>query len=218
MSSSSSDISVLHIEGIVNWFKWQNMWHLKRRQSVFGGRTGKNFRHHVQSTFQFVSILQQLRALFSDPAFCRVYMDFNQKKDHECVQGVYRNGCYGRMYQKNPIFSVSSTAIQLQLFNDDFDPCALKIRARIHKTSAFYMQIRNLPREYLSRHNSILLVALCNANDLKGEYVDTNNILEVIADEIKVLEVTGIETALGDTLKGGLFDLIGDNLGLNVCL
>lgn len=172
----------------------------------------------VQSTFQYVSILSQLKMLFANRAFCDIYIQHNNGS-HECVDGVYVSGCCASMCKTNSFFQRYPSAIQIQLYMDEFEPCdPLKSKAGIHKTTAFYFRIKNLPRQFLSRINCVYLVALCNSNDLKNDYVSINNIFDVIVNELKALEKHGIETALQTTLKGGLFSMMFDNLGANMCL
>lgn len=181
--------------------------------------TNESRRQKIQSTYYYVPIIKQLESLFSDSMFCRVYMNFNKNKNHTCTEGIFKDGCCGNMYKTNSFYSNNPLAIQLQIFTDDFEPCdALKSKAGIHKITAFYLQIRNLPREYLSRKSSIYLVALCNSNDLKKEFTGINNILELIVSEIKMLETVGIKNVDNLELKAGLFNCIFDNLGANVTL
>lgn len=94
----------------------------------------------------------------------------------------------------------------LQLYTDDFEVCSvLKSKANLHKVSAMYIQVTNLPPEYLSKLSSIYLVSLCNPDDLKQEYTNFNNILDLIVKEIKQLETSGIEVAENIMLKGTIF-------------
>lgn len=110
-------------------------------------------------------------------------------------------------------------AIQLQIATDDFELCnALGSRSNVHKASAFYMIIKNLPSKYLSRFQNIYLIALCNPDDLKTKTTDFNNILELIVSEIKYLEETGITLDDGRQLKGTLINLMADNMGYNLAL
>lgn len=179
--------------------------------------TGNSYRKYVQSTFYYVSIEKQLESLFSNEEFRRAYVNYNEQKSHECTDGVYRDFCCGSNYRQKKFFSENPMAVQLQLFTDDFEPCdALKSRASVHKTCAFYFQIRNLPVNLLSKLNHIYLVALCNTNDLKTEYTSMKNILEVILNEVKTLETVGI-SANGISVKGTLVNVSFDNLGGNVC-
>lgn len=105
----------------------------------------------------------------------------------------------------------------MKIFVDDFEPCdALKTKRGLHKTTAYYMQINNLPSKYLSRLSSIHLVALCDASDSKNLYTNTNNVIESIVYDLKMLEENGIKTKSGITLKGTLMCTIFDNLGGNI--
>lgn len=107
-------------------------------------------------------------------------------------------------------------AIQLKLFIDDFEPCAaLKSRVGKHKTTGIYVQINNMPQQYLSKVNNIYLLALCDASDAKNEYTNANNVIETIVNEINQLQKNGIQTKSGINLKGTLVYTMFDNLGGN---
>lgn len=180
-------------------------------------KTGKSSRKTVQSTFHYISIIKQLKSIFANAAFHQLYTNHNSTKNHECIDGTYRDFCCGKNYQEKDFFSSNPHAVQIQLFTDDFEPCdALKSRAGVHKICAFYFQIRNLPTRLLSRLDNIHIVALCNTEYLKNEYVDLNNILENIVKEIKTLETDGIEMT-GENIKGTLVNVSFGNLGGNSC-
>lgn len=53
---------------------------------------------------------------------------------------------------------------------------------------------------------------------MKTKKTDVNNIWELIVDEIKFLEETGITLSNGEVLKGTLVSLAADNLGANIAL
>lgn len=130
--------------------------------------SGESIRSTIQRTFQYVSPLKTLKALFSDEEFVGIYMNFNQNDKHKCKEGVFERFCCGHIYQSNDFFKSNPLALQLKLFVDDFEPCdALKSKAGKHKTTAYYMQINNLPQRHLSKVNSIYLVALSDASDAK---------------------------------------------------
>lgn len=72
-------------------------------------------------------------------------MKYNDDDEHECTPDVYERACCGTNYQQNPVFSMNKRSIQLQIFSDEFEPCdPLKTKAGIHKTTAFYFQIKYL--------------------------------------------------------------------------
>lgn len=179
--------------------------------------SGKISRKMVQSTFHYVPIIQQLKSIFTDDAFCQRYFNYNSTKNHACTAGTYEDYCCGETCREKDFFSSNPEAIMIQLFTDDFEPCdALKSRAGVHKQCAFYFQIRNMPKMLLSRLDNIHLVALCDSRNLKNDYVNLDNILEQIVKEIKILETVGIEVN-GKQIKGALVNVSFDNLGGNAC-
>ncbi|XP_055308672.1 uncharacterized protein LOC129572687 [Sitodiplosis mosellana] len=148
-----------------------------------------------------------------------MYVNFNTTSDHQCEEGLYKRFCCGDVYKKSDFFEANPMAVQLKLFTDDVEPCsALKSKAGKHKVCAFYLQIDNLPPKYLSKVNSIYLVALCDSSDSKGEYTNADNVVETIVKDIKELETKGIETNSGLNLKGTLICGMYDNLGGNIIL
>lgn len=181
--------------------------------------SGQPIRTTVQRTFQYVSIIKTLTALFGDEEFEQMYVTFNASGDHQCQEGVYKRFCCGNVFQKSVFFKTNPMAIQIKLFTDDVEPCsALKSKAGIHKISAFYLQINNLPQQFLSKVNSIYLVALCDSSDSKNEYTNADNVMEIIVKDIQELETKGIETISGLNLKAALICGMYDNLGGNIML
>lgn len=186
-----------------------------RWEPVLDKETGKRTLCRIQSTFQYVSICKTLESMFAKKRFLDVFNNFNNNVSHTCAPGIYTDFCCGDVY-KNQNFS--KDIIQLQLFTDEFEVCSpLKSKSGIHKICAFYLQIRNLPGEYSSRLKNIYLVALCNANDVKSEFTNIDNILRLIVKEIRSLETKGIELPDGSFMKARLMCTSFDNLGGNGC-
>lgn len=66
----------------------------------------------------------------------------------------------------------------------------------------------------MSKLDNIILIALCNTDDLKTLYTDTSDVLHPMVDEIKYLETLGLQ--VGDiTIKGTLCSTAFDKLGGN---
>lgn len=76
----------------------------------------------IQATFQYVSVLKTLKAVFSDKAFRNYYIKYNREEKHKCKQGVYRDFCCGSTHKSNEVFN-DSLSLQLQLGIDDFEVC-----------------------------------------------------------------------------------------------
>lgn len=167
-----------------------------------------------QATYQYVPVIKTLNSIFSHDDFFRYYIKYNTELKHKCETGVYRDFCCGSTCKSNDVFE-DDLALHLQLGIDDFEVCCpLKSKAGIHKVSATYLQIRNLPMEYRSKLDNIYLVALCTSANLKPENRSYNDIAERIVKEISVIETEGI--AVGDrVLKGSLVNIACDILGAN---
>lgn len=163
---------------------------------------------HVQSIFQYVPITKTLQSLFSREDFKKLYFEYNNASTgikHTCTEGNFKDFCCGDIYKNNDLFRNYPESIQIQLFTDGFEMCnALKSKANLHSQVSFYFAIRNLPHEFAYNLNNIHLVALCNANDLKSEQVDYNNIWKTIVEDLSNLENTGIE--IGAVRLRGKFD------------
>lgn len=160
----------------------------------------------VQSTFEYVSIRKSLKARFESAKFREIYFKYNQGGKHKCDTGVYKNFCCGRVYNRNKLFEDFPSSLQLQIYTDDFEPLPLKSKSNVHKTTAVYFSIANLPEELLHRQENIFLIALVNSNDLKSSQTNFNHIWELIVEEIKELETIGIKLDETRNLKGTLLN------------
>lgn len=173
----------------------------------------------IQCKFQYVPIVDTIRALFKCNEFLEMYTDFNAKKDHKCEIGTYRDFCCTKTFQDNTFFQRNPNALQIQIGTDDFEVCnPLQSKANRHKITGIYFTIRNLPKKYLSKLSNIYLVALCNVDDLKTKFTDFNNIWRRVVRDIQQLETVGIALDGGLTIKGTLVQLSFDNLGANQAL
>lgn len=180
--------------------------------------TGKIIRKYQQNTSQFIRPSVIIKKLFLNADFVDMYMSYAANKSHECEENVYKDFCCGSLYRQNVLFFNNPNALKLQLYTDDFEPCdALKSKAGKHKLCAFYLTIRNMPRKLQSQLSNIFLIALVDSVDLKSESASFDNIIEVILDDLKQLEMTGVEIGNGETIKAFLFNMCFDNLGENVC-
>lgn len=174
-------------------------------------------KHRIQSTLQTISVISTLQAFFSRSENLEMY--FKYQREHKCQENVYQNFCCGQVYKSLDFFRINPNAIQLQIAVDDIEICdPLGSKSNLHKICAVYLIIRNIPHKFNSKLNNIFLICLCNADDLKTENTDVNNIWEMIVDEIKFLEQSGIVLSNGDILKGTLVSIAADNLGANVAL
>lgn len=170
----------------------------------------------VQSTFQFIPPSKTLATLFLNADFKQAFIEYNKQKQlNGCVDGVYNDYCCGNVAKNFNIFRSSDT-INLQLAFDEFDACnGLKTKATVHKIFAAYFQILNIPHKYSARQNNIYLVALSPSSNFKETGCSDENIIEQIVRDLKRFDVDGIDVGDNERLKVALFNIAGDNLGMN---
>lgn len=169
----------------------------------------------INATFQYVSIIKTIKSLFLQPDFSELYFRYNNHEKHKCTEGMYADFCCGSVYRDCDLFR-NKNVIQIQLGIDDFEVCCpVKSKTKIHKISAVYFKIRNLPHNISSKLNNIFLVSLCNSSYLKQSNTSFDDIAELILQELHELESNGIDIGLKEYLKGALINISFDNLGGN---
>lgn len=188
-----------------------------RVEMLLDKSTGNTIPCLIQSSLQQISLIDTLKSFFACPDNRQIY--FEHQESHHCDENIY--GCFrcGDLFKNSRFFQENPKAIQLEIATDDFEVCnALGSKSNMHKLTAVYMVIKNLPPKYLSRLQNIFLIALCNVDDLKSKTTDFNNILELVVSEAKHLEETGIILDDGQQLRGTIVNLMADNLGYNLAL
>lgn len=182
---------------------------------TFDETSGNIIRKYKQNTFQFIRPSSTIRALFTDQNFLKMYLDSINHEQHKCEDGVYKDYCCSSNFRRSEFFCENPNALKLMLYTDDFEPGeALKSKAGKHKICAFYMIIRNMPKKMQSKLSNIFLVAVASSEDLKNDS-SIASIFDVIIEDLKFLETSGIQIANGSTVKACLIAMSFDNLGAN---
>lgn len=122
----------------------------EQRKVIRGGR--KVFVPRlIQSTFQYVSIVETLTALFRYNEFRDRYFQFNARNNHDCRPENFSDFCCGSTF-KATFFIVNRNCIKIQLYSDEFEVCnPLQSNADVHKVLGVYFSIRNMPLEFQSK-------------------------------------------------------------------
>lgn len=168
----------------------------------------------VQNKFVYVSMIETLSSLFKRQDFREAFF-----QRHKLVADAYSSFRSGKTFRSNELFQSNENSIQIQIAVDDFEICnPLGSRSTLHKITAFYFCVRNVPQKYLSKLNNIYLLAACNTDDTKTLYTDINDVLRPIVKEIKFLEEFGINIDPETNLKGTVVNMSYDNLGGQICL
>lgn len=197
----------------------------EKKKHVIRGKTIRIPRM-IQSTLQYVPIMDTLRSLFADEIFRNIYLKYNETinnsklvTDPNSPDYIYCNFNSGSAFKNNVLFKENPMSIQIQIGCDDFEICSpLQSKSNIYKICGLYFTIQNLPEKYLSKSNNIYLVCLCSSDDLKSEHTDFNNIWQLLVNDLEDLETFGIEVPNYGTLKGTMATTAFDNLGANTSL
>lgn len=139
--------------------------------------------------FQYISIVDTVESLFKRQDFREAYNGYNiemqNKYNHSCVKGIHRDFCCGKMFEQNEFFKSHPSAIRIHIANDDFETGnPLGSKATVHKLSAFYFTIENMPSIYRAKIENIYLFCLCYSDDLKTEHSDINDIWRLVQRDI----------------------------------
>lgn len=117
----------------------------------------------------------------------------------------------GQNFKCHQFFNENPESLKLILYQDSFEIVnPLGSAKKMHKVLAVYLSLANLPIHLRSNTDNMFLVLLCVEDDLKRFGV-AKVFSELLAD-LKSLETDGINVD-GETVKGGLYCIAGDNLG-----
>ena len=116
----------------------------------------------VDETFQYVSVIDTVKALLKkDDVFAEVY------NGHLSVNDTLGDFCDGIHFKNNELFSTKDTAIQIQLYFDEFcvaNPLGNKVKQM--KFAAVYFTLGNISPKYRSKLHVIQLATLCLASHI----------------------------------------------------
>jgi len=161
-----------------------------------------------KNTFVYVSITQVLESLLRRTDVLEKVV-FSQ----EHLPGQYRSIQDGQYFKDNKLLGEQETSISIGLYIDDFEICnPLGTSKKIHKLTAVYWVVLNLPAKFRSSLPLIHLALLGKSTDVKLFGYD--KFLYPLIKDIQSLEQTGVFIeVLGRFVKGTIFCVCADNLG-----
>ncbi|XP_072018537.1 uncharacterized protein [Amphiura filiformis] len=186
--------------------KKRNSTHFVAPEKVVLGM--KNESQRTEDTYQYVPILQSLKALLQhDDILAQVF------QGHQCGTGRISSFTDAQLYNDHEFFKRYPKALQIYLYFDEFK-VANPLRNRgEYKLGGFYFLLGNLEPKYRSKQHIVQLACLCKVTDLKHYGLEV--ILARLISDLKTLETDGIEF-YHDGRKfhfhGTLALVVGDNL------
>lgn len=162
-----------------------------------------------QDTFQYIPLLKVLNLI------C---------KDHNIVRQVFRPDTpvsdtltdfnNGKIYQENPFFNTNEPRLRIQLYSDEFEVVnPLGSKKLLHKVSAFYFTVGNIPPKHRSALRHIHLLLLVKHRLVKSYGFE--KILEPLICDLQRLQEGGLQLDFecrNYCIKGGLVTVSADNL------
>ncbi len=168
----------------------------------------------VRDTFQLVPLRSLLKLVLESPGTMEKIFEW-QNQESTALED-FRDGT---IFKTNELFS-KELSIPLVLYNDDCEMVnPLGSKTSVHKLGFVYFTLKCLRPEYLSNLNSHFLLAVYKTDDIKTYGI--NAVLDPIVSEIKDLELEGVQVdtkCFKGTIKVGIAQVCGDNLGLNSIL
>lgn len=161
-----------------------------------------------QNTFVYVSVLTVLQVLLNraDVLERAVFVE-------DELPGQYTSTRSGQHNKANQLLGVQSDCLSVGIYIDDFEVCnPLGTSKKIHKITAVYWVLLNLPAKFRSTLPSIQLALLGKSNDVKKFGFD--KFFDPLLKDMKDLEQQGVFVeALNAHLRGTVFCVCADNLG-----
>nr|XP_020467541.1 uncharacterized protein LOC109966765 [Monopterus albus] len=155
----------------------------------------------------YIPVIQTLKSLLES----ELWKNSVSQQSCEIDSDVFGDIRDGQNFKSNRFFVENPGCLKLILYQDAFEIVnPLGSAKKRHKVVAVYLSVANLPAHVRSSTDHISLVLLCGENDLK-QFGSAKVFSEMLVD-LKHLEENGI-TIGGETIKGALYCIAGDNLG-----
>lgn len=140
-----------------------------KTRTVYDRKEGIQKEILQQTSFQYISIKDTLKAFFKIPEFRQQWFE----PTHVCQPGVYYDVCCAQNCQVNEFYQTNPNAGKAQLYYDECEPCdGLKSRRGVHKLALFYLKWCNIDPALRSRLNIAQLTAIALYEDIKhGKYI-----------------------------------------------
>lgn len=160
-----------------------------------------------QRNAYYIPLKQTLKSLLESDLWKNSQLQPTSETD-ACVLGDI---CDGKAFKSHQFFVTNPGGLRLILYQDSFEVVnPLGSARKAHKVLAVYLSVANLHVHVWSNTDHMSLVLLCGENDLKT-FGCAKVFAEILAD-LKDFEENGV-TVGGETVKGALYCIAGDNLG-----
>lgn len=163
--------------------------------------------NNLESFFYYVPILETLKLLLKNKNVLEQCLSSHLSQNKNILYDIVDGKCTNTAF-----WLENKNGLKLILYQDSFEICnPLGSSKKKHKILGIYMTVANLNPWQRSKVDQIQLVALCYERDIK--HFGFTKIFKVIVEDIKYLEIKGLDVNDTINLKGSLLAVVGDNLG-----
>jgi hypothetical protein len=191
------------------WLKESGFYNMPKEISLSNKPLNQNIK---EETFQYVPILETIKALLSHPQLNEQY--FKEKLNDNNKILTYNDSVF---FKSNQLFRDHENAVQIVLFVDDYDTSnPLGDLRNEKKLTGIYYKIGNFDQSFKSVDYFTQLAIICEAKYIKK--YGFNKVLKPLIEDLKLLETSGIEIEVGGQktiVKGTISYLSSDNLAAN---
>ena len=158
-------------------------------------------------TVVHVSILEMIQEVFRQTDILDKI-----KETKTALKGHYVSHQDGWYFKDNKLLSSEELTLPLLLYTDDLEIAnPLGTSRKIHKLSAVYWVLADLPSKYRSALHVIQLAALCKVSDIQK--FGYERVLGPLLKDISTLEQDGVFIeSIGKAVRGTVMCVVSDNL------
>jgi len=158
--------------------------------------------------YQYVPIKDTIKSLLSQSSF----KEQCAKADTETTPDVLEDVTDGRNIKENILLQESPSSLSVILYQDSFEVAnPLGSGRKKHKILAMYMTLAEIAPHNRSSIDPMQLVMLCREEDFR--FFGQEKVFSTLVNDLKQMEENGIEYGDGETVKGSVIAITGDNLG-----
>lgn len=180
-------------------------------------RNGYNILKTVKDTYQYISILDTISAIYSNKNLFELIQNeqsFIKPKNPKLIASF----CHTNTYKQSQFFKKFPNALRINLYYDDIEVAnPIGPKSGFHKLGMFYFTIQNFPPLFHTTLDNIFTVLICHSLDIKR--YGFAKILQPLIKDLKLLESeNGFSLSVNGnlmTIRGILVCLIGDTLAIH---
>ena len=171
--------------------------------------------NNTKQSFQYVPILDVLKFILQKRDILDLILNYHHTVSSQGHISDYKDG---NLYRSHPLFGQACPSLQIFLYVDEFEVVnPLGSKKGVHKLTAVYFTLGNLPPKYRSQLKFIYLCILVRHKFIQGRFTYADILKPLITDLNKLSREGIVVENDGQCIqfKGGVAAVSADNLSAN---